>query len=180
MLTFLPTAGKRLVETPEWTVSMRAQYELGGFVFGIQGKYVGDRYATDVNDEIAPSYTTVDADIRYTFDDFGLNGAYIQLNALNLFDEDYLGSIATSQTNALNTQLITADGSSKIRGGSAVLYALGSPRTIQATIGINSTAETRSFSKCAIMAGWASAERRPRSSGARSWRSWVNPLTLSS
>ena len=62
---FLPTAGKRLVETPDWTYSARAQYQIAGFQFGLQGKYTGRRFTTDINDDTTPSYTTVDANVRY-------------------------------------------------------------------------------------------------------------------
>ena len=40
-------AGKMLFETPEWQYGLRAQYELADFVFGLQGKYVGERFAND-------------------------------------------------------------------------------------------------------------------------------------
>lgn len=129
--TFLPTKGKVLVETPEWTAGLRVQYKVNGFTFGVQGKYVGDRFATDVNDEISPSYTIVDADIRYDFDIAGMDGTYIQVNVVNLFDEDYLGNISTTN-NALNTALI---GGGALRAGSAPLYSVGAPRTFQASIG---------------------------------------------
>ena len=37
------------------------------FHVGLQAKKVGDRFATDLNDEIAPGYTVVDLDLNYDF-----------------------------------------------------------------------------------------------------------------
>jgi iron complex outermembrane receptor protein len=129
--TFLATKGKELVETPEWTFSARAQYTINGFTFGLQGKYVGDRWATDVNDEVSPGYFTMDGSIRYDFESEDMGGAYIQLNAINIFDKGYLGSIS-SQTNALSTQVINGG----VRAGSAPTYQIGAPATLQLNIGL--------------------------------------------
>ena len=96
--TFLPTAGKQLVETPEWTLASRAEYAIGPFTVGVQGKYVDERWATDVNDQAAPSYTIFDADARFDFQMFGRE-SFVQLNVINLTDKEYLGSIATSRFN---------------------------------------------------------------------------------
>ncbi|HEV7234097.1 MAG TPA: TonB-dependent receptor, partial [Sphingorhabdus sp.] len=46
----LPTKGKRVVETPEWTFGYRAEVEFGPASAGLQFKYVTDRFATDLND----------------------------------------------------------------------------------------------------------------------------------
>lgn len=130
--TALPTAGKELVETPDWTVSGRVQYEVAGFVFGFQGKYVGDRFSTDVNDEIAEAYTVFDADIRYDFAELGSPGTYIQFNALNLFDEEYLGSISSSE-NALPVEV----GGGVIKPALTLpFYNVGAPQTFQVTVGV--------------------------------------------
>lgn len=117
--TVLPTAGKQLVETPEWTLGSRAEYVIGRFTFGVQGKYVDERFATDVNDEAAPSYTVFDADARLEFQMFGRE-SFLQLNVLNLADKEYLGSIATSRFNSTPTR--------------PPLYAVGAPRTFQLTM----------------------------------------------
>lgn len=124
---FVPTAGKELVETPEWTLAARAQYVFGGLQIGLQGKYVGERWATDVNDESAPSFTVLDADLRYAFDAFGLKQTYVQLNVTNLLDRQYLGSIATSRFSADRTQPY----------GNVPFYSVGAPRTYQLTVGLS-------------------------------------------
>lgn len=122
--TFAPTAGKKLVETPDWTFSLRGQYEIDDFQFGAQVKYTGDRFATDVNDEVAPSYTLVDLDARYNLTQLGLKNTFVQVNITNLFDKVYFGSIS-SRTTAVST----------VPGFSGLpAYNIGSPRTIQASL----------------------------------------------
>jgi iron complex outermembrane receptor protein len=117
--TFYPTKGKQLVETPEWTFGSRAEYTIGGFVVGLQGKYVDERFSTDVNDQAAPSYTVFDADLRYSFPMWGRQ-SYVQFNVINVTDKEYLGSITGSRfsTAAPNTP---------------PQYAVGAPRTFQVT-----------------------------------------------
>ena len=127
---FLPTTGKSLVETPDWTFGGRVQYMvIDGLRFGFQGKYVGDRFATDVNDQIAPSYTIFDADLSYDLEGIGLGGAILQVNASNLFDESWLGNISTTN----NAEPVDVDPTAGVilRNGSTVRYQVGSPQTFQ-------------------------------------------------
>ena len=51
-----------VTETPHWQFGGRANVELGAFEFGIQGKHVGSRFATDVNDVKAKGYAIFDLD----------------------------------------------------------------------------------------------------------------------
>ena len=120
------TAGKELVETPDWTIGLRMQYEVAGFVFGLQGKYVGDRWADDVNTEIAPAYTVVDADIRYDLGHIGVDNAYVQLNVINLFDEKYFGSFGSVTSAAFNPAGLSTN----------IFYNVGAPRTVQFSVGV--------------------------------------------
>lgn len=115
---FLPTGGKKLVETPEWTYSARIDWQpTDNLSLGLQGKFVDDRFTNDVNSESFDGYTVVDLDARYDLTDtFGIRDAFVQVNVTNLFDEDYLGNISTSTTG--------------LRTGS-----LGSPRTAVVTLG---------------------------------------------
>ena len=128
-----PTKGKELVETPNFTLAGRAQYSVNkNLSIGLQGKYVGARWATDVNDERSKAYTTFDADLQLDLTDLGLKDMMLQLNAINLFDRDYLGAIATTQTNAitvLDTDPVTAGNQSA--AGRAPLYSVGAPQTFQ-------------------------------------------------
>jgi iron complex outermembrane receptor protein len=118
------TGGKRLVETPDWTLAARGEYELGPVTLGAQAKYVGDRFATDVNDQVAPAYTTVDLDLRWDLGRAWRNeGTYFQLNVINVLDEEYFGSIATQIAATPNTP-----------GAGTVRYNLGAPRTVLLTL----------------------------------------------
>jgi len=114
---FLATKGKQLVETPKWTFAARADFQVTeNFRAGLQGKKVGDRFGTDLNDEIAPGYTVYDLDMSYSFKLVGDNKAQIQLNVTNITDENYFGTI-----------------SSGVGAGSVGFYSVGAPRTAMAS-----------------------------------------------
>lgn len=127
--TFLPTAGKELVETPEWTFATRADYDVTeDLSIGLQAKYTGDRFATDVNDEVFGAYTVVDFDARYDLtSSFGVRNAFVQLNVTNLLDEEYQANISTG-TNALAVAQST-DPRVPDRTGSVRTASVGAPRT---------------------------------------------------
>ncbi|HVK80756.1 MAG TPA: TonB-dependent receptor [Verrucomicrobiae bacterium] len=109
--------GNALIDTPEWTAALRGEYEIGGFTIGAQAKWVDERFSNDYNSEVVPSYTTVDLDLRYDFGTFFRNeNTYLQLNVINLFDEEYIGTI-----------------SSGANGGTG-FFALGAPRTAMITL----------------------------------------------
>jgi iron complex outermembrane receptor protein len=109
--------GLSLVDTPEWTAALRGEYEIGDFTFGLQAKWVDERFSNDFNTEVVPSYTTVDLDLRYDFGQLFRNeDTYIQLNVINLFDEEYIGTI-----------------SSGANGGTG-FFALGAPLTAMVTL----------------------------------------------
>lgn len=129
---FIPTKGKELVETPEWTFGLRAFYDTELFSLGAQAKYTGERWATDVNDEKTDAYTLVDLDARLKFDRWGFDGSYLQLNVRNVFDEEYLGNIS-SRENALPVDIYPGAGEF-IRNGSAPSYSIGAPRTVMLTL----------------------------------------------
>ncbi len=131
----LLTRGAEVVETPNLTYAVRLNWDPTDWLsLGLQGKYVGRRYATDVNDQIAHSYTVADFDARVDLDFLGLDSSYLQLNVTNLFDERYLGGIS-SQTNAI--AIVDTDpgvAGNQGRGANAPTYALGAPRTVQLTL----------------------------------------------
>lgn len=114
-----PTAGKKVTETPEWQYGGRANLELGAFEFGIQGKWVGSRFATDINDVKVKGYALVDLDARVNLGALaeGLSKTYFQLNVQNLFDQQYFGNISTA-----------------INVGGGPNFSVGSPRTVSGTI----------------------------------------------
>lgn len=118
----LRTAGKRVAETPKWTLGYRAQVEFGPVEVGLQVKYVSDRFATDFNDVISPSYTTADLDARFSLAQWGLEKTWFQLNVSNLFDRFYFGNIGTQIAAPPNP------------GGAQPTFAVGAPRTVSGTI----------------------------------------------
>lgn len=133
--TFLPTAGKRIVETPEWTFNLRGQWAItDNWTVGLQGKYVDERFTTDVNDEVVPSYTVVDFDSRYDLTDtFGIRNAFVQFNVTNVLDEEYPASISSGN----NATTIDVDPTAAVvlRTGQLRTFSLGAPRTFILTLG---------------------------------------------
>jgi iron complex outermembrane receptor protein len=122
---FLPIAGKKIVETPDWESFQRIDWHATDLItVGIQNKYVGKRFSTDVNDQFAKAYNTIDADVRIRLPVWSDHNVYFQANVKNIADTHYLGSIS-SQTNA-----ITVPGST----GFAPTYVPGSPRTYEFTL----------------------------------------------
>jgi iron complex outermembrane receptor protein len=112
------TAGKQLVETPEWTYSARADVNFSENAHvGLQGKYVGQRFGTDLNDEFVSDYIVVDLDVRYTFHFKGVESAEVQFNVTNLLDEEYFGNI-----------------SSGVGGTNVGFYSIGAPRTVMGSV----------------------------------------------
>jgi len=132
----IPTAGKSVVETPEWQATLRADWQVSeNLSLGLQGKFVDERFTTDVNDELVPSYTVVDFDARYDLTEaFGIRNAYVQVNVTNLFDEDYPINIS-SGTNALLITDVNPGPGVNSRSGSARTFGIGAPRTAVITLG---------------------------------------------
>lgn len=124
----LPTAGKQLVETPNYMATARAQYNIMGFRLGLDGKFVGSRYATDVNDYKVPSYFTMNADVTYDLGELGWESSYLKFNVQNLLDEKYFSSVATSKS-CFTPVAPTTSGCT-----SYPLLSVGFPRTLQITL----------------------------------------------
>ena len=129
--TFLPTRGRQLVETPKHQAGFRIDYRGEAFSAGFEIKHVGDRFATDVNDQVAPAYQVANLNARYKLDRFGLPGSHLQLNVSNLFNEKYLGNIS-SQTNAV--ALVASNGTPV--NASFPTYSVGAPQTFQGALRI--------------------------------------------
>ena len=118
------TKGKELVETPEWMASARINYQFTEYLeAGLQAKYTGERWLTDVNDMQVDAFTTVDANIRLDMAAFGYEGTFIQVNADNIFDEQYYANLGTR-----------ASGTPGSPGFSQPFASVGAPRTISATL----------------------------------------------
>ena len=117
----LPTAGKSLVETPDYSFGGRIElYPVKNFSVGMQGKYVGKRWTTDMNDASVRPYSIVDLDARYQFDLPNTKGLTVQLNISNLFDEQYFNTISSTNYSVALTGFT---------GPSLPNLGIGSPRT---------------------------------------------------
>jgi iron complex outermembrane receptor protein len=115
-----PLAGKELVETPDLTLGGVVTYEFHDFTFGLQGKYTGSRWVTDLNDLKVAGFTVWDIHARYKLDRY-LPGSFVQLNVQNLFNKKYYGSLAGTTP--------TADTGSAFYTSQPYSYE-GPPRTI--------------------------------------------------
>jgi iron complex outermembrane receptor protein len=115
----LANGGAQVVDTPDWTLIGRGEYQIGGLTLGAQARYVGERMANDANTQVAPDYTVVDVDLRYEFGNFiGTEQTFVQLNVINLFDEEYLGQMSSGT------------------GTGNALFNIGAPQTAMVTIGV--------------------------------------------
>jgi len=132
----IPTKGKNVVETPEWQATFRGDWQVNeNLSLGLQAKWVDERFTTDVNDEVVPSYTTVDFDARYDLTNtFGIKDAYLQFNASNLFDENYPINIS-SGTNAVTIADVNPGAGVNSRAGLVRTFGLSAPRTFVLTLG---------------------------------------------
>jgi len=147
---FLPLAGNELVETPEWQFALRADWTpIEDLHVGLQGKWVDERFSTDLNDETTPAYTVVDLDASYRFHMGDSQSLQLQLNVTNVLDEEYYSTIssgvgATSTTplqclragsgDALfNCQNPRSPTGANINGGVG-FFGISAPRTFLASI----------------------------------------------
>src|SRR6185295_6406278 len=143
---FLPLKGNELVETPQWQFALRADWPIiEDLHVGLQGKWVDERFSTDLNDETTPAYTVVDLDASYRFLMGDHQSLQLQLNVTNLLDEEYYGTISSgvggsgtaplqclheNAGTALFNCLNPATGAN-INGGVG-FFGIGSPRTVMA------------------------------------------------
>ncbi|MFT4074425.1 MAG: TonB-dependent receptor [Asticcacaulis sp.] len=121
------TKGKALPEVPDWMTTAGLTYKpFSDWTFNLNGKYVGKRYATDLNDLEVPSYTVWNGSVRWDLPSLPLvkTGTYFQLNVINITNEYYYGSISTT-TNAVATSTLSA---------SAPTFNVGAPRTVMMSL----------------------------------------------
>jgi len=124
----LPVKGKELVLTPEQTFGLRAQYSIGPFSIGLQGKYTGQRFVSDINDQAIPGYTVLDLDAEWKLEGFGKN-TRIQINANNITNAQYFTRAST-----VSATKDTALGGGNTFFSSSPFYYTGAPPTVYATL----------------------------------------------
>jgi len=115
-----PTYNKQLSETPLWSATGRVVYRpFDALSLGASAKYVGKRFQTEDNNAWVPDYYTLNVDIEYRLDGFGLPNSLIRFNADNILDKHYFGSVGTQtcwtpvngqQTNGCTTMPFAYEG----------------------------------------------------------------------
>ena len=129
----IPTEDKQLVDTPEYTLAGRVQYDFGPASVGLQSKYTSYRFTTDINDDKTPGFAVWDFDARYNLNVFGYTGSYLQVNVTNIFDRFYLGRISTT----VNAHGYTAVNGAQIAAPSSTagpFFYIGAPRYATVTL----------------------------------------------
>ena len=91
------TGGKTVVNAPEHLLKADLGYDDGAFYGKLSLAYTGSRYFSYLNTAEVDAYTLADftAGYRFSGNDL-LEGAEIQLNATNLFDEQYVSTLGTN------------------------------------------------------------------------------------
>ena len=121
----IPTSGKQFTLTPNTMVGSSVQYANGPYYVRLKVKHTGKQYATLMNDEEAPAYTTGDLDAGYKFADIGMmKSPLVRMNISNIGNARYRNPSSNSVVNA------KAVGST---AASTVFYYLGAPRLITFT-----------------------------------------------
>ncbi|GAN91545.1 TonB-dependent receptor [Gluconobacter frateurii M-2] len=130
-LDYLPTKGKRAVQSPEFSAAAGISYDdshiFGNFVFN----YVSSQYSTLMNDEKIPGYETANITIGYRMNSIGFaQHPQFQLNVVNIGAKNYLSGFQSISNNAKATRGVygtTIAGSSPLylsAGGLAVVASL--------------------------------------------------------
>jgi iron complex outermembrane recepter protein len=104
--------GKRVVDTPRILGNSQLRFQQAGFVAQLGARHVAERFFSILNDENGkvPSYTTLDLNLEYALTKVpGVRALTLRANALNLTDENYIGTIGTGGfTRTGDTQTLLA------------------------------------------------------------------------
>ena len=96
-VTLVPSAGKQVVDAPEWLFRSELSYDNGAFFARLDANYTDERYYTYLNDASANSYTLFNTGFGYRFDSLGIvEQLTVQADVTNLADKKYIGSIGTN------------------------------------------------------------------------------------
>ncbi|HEY0586323.1 MAG TPA: TonB-dependent receptor, partial [Pseudoduganella sp.] len=126
----LPTAGKDAPAAPRRKAGVSVEYQDGPFWVRVKARATSRQYASMLNDEVAPGYTTYGVDGGYTFPNFGVfKRPKLTVNMSNLNNKQYRNPSSTTVVNALPYKGVAASGASR--------YYLGAPRFISATLSVD-------------------------------------------
>jgi iron complex outermembrane receptor protein len=94
----VPTKGVRTVDTPAHLAKGEINYDDGQLFGNFAGAYTSRRNVTYTGDVTVKAYVLVDAALGYRFPaDSRLAGIELQLNAVNLFDKNYIAALGSGQ-----------------------------------------------------------------------------------
>ncbi|WP_373990716.1 TonB-dependent receptor [Duganella sp. BuS-21] len=126
----LPTAGKEAPNAPARKAGLSVEYQDGSFWVRVKARATSKQYASILNDEVAPGYTTYGLDGGYTFANFGwLKRPKLTVNVSNLTDKQYRNPSSTTVVNSLPYQGLAASGATR--------YYLGAPRFASVTLSVD-------------------------------------------
>lgn len=94
--TTVPTAGKTVVDAPKHMLRGELSYDSESAFGRIGVNYMSKRYFTYLNDMSVPGRALVDATIGYRLNIGQRQPVELQLNAVNLFDKRYVGTIGSN------------------------------------------------------------------------------------
>jgi iron complex outermembrane receptor protein len=101
----LPTAGKDAPNAPRRKAGLSVEYQDGPFWVRLKARATSKQYASLMNDEVAPGYTTFGLDGGYTFANYGwLKRPKLTFNVSNLTDKQFRNPSSTTVLNSLPYQ----------------------------------------------------------------------------
>ena len=126
----LPTAGKEAPNSPRRKAGLSAEYQDGPFWVRLKARATSRQFASFMNDEVAPGYTTYGLDGGYTFPNYGwLKRPKLTVNVSNITNKQYRNPSSTTVVNSLPYQGLAASGATR--------YYLGAPRFASATLSVD-------------------------------------------
>lgn len=126
----LPTSGKDAPNAPRRKAGLSAEYQDGPFWIRTKMRATSKQYASILNDEVAPGFTTFDMDAGYTFPNAGwLKRPKLTVNWSNITNKQYRNPSSTTVINALPYNGVAPSGATR--------YYLGAPRFVSATLSVD-------------------------------------------
>lgn len=94
--TRVNTAGKTVVDSPEWMYNSEVSYEMERMFAKVHLKYTGERQYTFLNQGSVESATIVNVSAGYRFGNLGmLKELTAQVDLTNLMDRDYISTVGS-------------------------------------------------------------------------------------
>ncbi|MDP2285004.1 MAG: TonB-dependent receptor, partial [Pseudohongiella sp.] len=94
--TRVNTAGKTVVDSPEWMFNSVVSYEMERAFAKVHLKYTGDREYTFLNEGSVESSTIINVSAGYRFGNLGmLKELTAQVDLTNLIDREYISTVGS-------------------------------------------------------------------------------------